>query len=257
MFKVMKRTGTAPPPGPWQVAIPADGNSTWNLTGFPSSSTPEGYAIFEDQGVFGPVRVERTSGRDPDGKPVDIFWFIFAPNISGYGVEFSGVSFVDHDVDDDDDEQPCCFEFEDDCDYPNDHLYCMECFLNGTHPKTIYDFSLMVGTLDDVEALAIGDSAKGRLMLDMWDHQVEAGNYHRLQCESKPEVIKIVRTGTDEWTINTDEGGHILWCEEYYVYVIPRAGKKPGNARVKTEDRVVMRAYTASEFFFETIWTRN
>ena len=117
----------------------------------------------------------------------------------------------------------------------------------------------MVGTLGDVEALAIGgEPAMGRLMLDMWDHQDEAGNFHRLQCESDPKVIKIIRTGADEWTIsNLVENGHILWCEEYYVYVIPRAGKKPGNARVKTEDRAVVRADTEFPFLFETIWTRR
>jgi len=263
MFRVREKTVTGPPPGPWQVAIPAGGNSIWNLTGI-SSTTTDGYAILEDQGVYGPVRVERNSGRDPDGQPVDYFWFIFRPNISDYGVEFSGVSFVDHDVDGD--EQPCCFEFEEfeeDCVERDTPPGCMKCFLNGTHPRSIYDFSLMVGTLGDVEALAIyGEPAMGRLMLDMWDHQDEAGNYHRLQCESQPKVIEIVRTGTDEWTISNfdedeDGGGHILWCEEYYVDVIPRAGKKPGNARVKTEDRVVMRADTEFPFFFETIWTRK
>jgi hypothetical protein len=250
------------PAAQWQVAIPEvpgdPAGDSWNLTGDCNdcSTDENGRVIFEDQGSGGPVRVALTRSR-VGGQLSYHFHLLFYPGTLGRGVVIDGAelgSFVITDG-----ETPDRFPDRQECSFSPS----MECFLNGTHPHANYDFEIQVGTLDDVERLEIGGVARGRIHLIMWDHWDENGEFHRLHCESDPRVIPIKRTGTDEWTIsnfsddwNPSNDGNILHCEEYYVTVVPRPGKKD-DPKMKSEERVVMTADTLDLFVFEAIWTRE
>jgi hypothetical protein len=230
------------PPSSWQVEIPADpGVEAWNLTGFSGLENQEsGYALFEDQGWRGDVRVAGFGQGRPGRQTVYTFTLMFDPGTDGSGVEINGVTISNYAPAED--ETTCCFPS---CSVSD----CFACFLNGVHPKPttpMYDFSLQIATVDNPEIVS---PAYGRLHLDMWDYIDQSGEFHRLHCESDPRTIPIERTRPDQWTIDTVASK--LVCTEYYVEAVSRPGKKGGDA-----ERIVMTAQT-SPFKFETIWTRK
>jgi hypothetical protein len=251
----------------WQVAIPE--SDVWNLTGVCDDCDRdlEGRVIFEDQGFRGPVRVGLTRFK-VEGVLKYAFDLIFYPGTTDYGVVINGVTFENHVFFSTEElcrfAEPCNTK-PPKCDETNPVCEdCMECFLNGPHPYSNYDFGIQIGTYDDVEKLEVNGAASGRLHLIMWNSYNPDNLYHRLQCASDPLndpegiPVTILRSGPDEWTIsNLDDGGHILSCEEYYMEAVPRAGKKDGNPRDKSEKRIVMTADTVEPFLFETVWTRK
>lgn len=263
----------------WQVAIPVvpveQEDDNLNLHGFPESSV-EGFAIFKDQGRYGSIRVSLSSSKVRRELHY-AFNLMFDPYIAGYGVEIDRVSLDTHTTTSGE-KTPCGFDFlEGDCGgYPSECKTdpdlpecreCMQCFLNGSHPYSRYDFSLQVATDEDIENLEIQDiqddnypdpdkDAGGRLFLYIWNYDDE---FNKLRCSSDSKTVRISRTGTNEWTIanNGRYGDTYLTCEEFYL-----GGRKgphwEGVWGPHTELIPVMIAEMLySPFVFETIWTRN
>ena len=146
---------------------------------------------------------------------------------------------------------PCCqLPQPSEC-YDPDPPDCMQCFLNGDHPRPTYDFSLQVVTDEDIEDQSHSSEVGGHLWIDMWPRDSQ---YHYVTCDGGPVSIK--RTGgdpdPDQWTISSTLGTD-LTCKEYYLesYRGPKwEGWGPGSRPVD-----VLSAET-TPFTFETIWTK-
>lgn len=239
----------------WQVAIPTS-LADRNLAGT-SLETDSGYAIFQDQGLRGSVRVIFSADK-VGGTPRSHFMLLIRQRTKDYGVEIDGVG-LEHPPVYEDETQSCQIGTYSNLDAPD----CMELFLNGTHPQwvydaPIYDFSLDVRTDRDAQSLGVDDKAGGRLFLDMWNAGDQAGAYHSVTCYSSKDesTVTIARTGDNEWTISNGYLGADtdLTCKEWYWEPNPE-GKSGHEAR--TVSRTVMMAETIAPFVFETIWTRK
>jgi hypothetical protein len=243
----------------WRVAIPEvpldPVLDSLNLTGF--SEQPEsGYAIFEDQGFRGSVRVNVNEYKGESGSNTS-FTLLFYPDTSDYGVEIDSVTLGTPSIETD---NYCRFPYS--CNtYPD----CMECLMNGEFPiidpfyTTKYGFALSVATNEDIEKQ---DEVGGRLFLYM-DAYDSGGQYHSISCDSERKAVRIAKTSNpDQWKItngytHSDEvfRDTFLTCKEYYQVKVDENGKKIPPPR--WYDQTVMTAETVLPFAFEAIWTKK
>jgi len=238
----------------WGVRIPnTDSNQL--------RSVRDTFYLHNDENIV--VKVKKIGYAGKGGRGF-YYQFTFRLHDDSIPVEFQGVQFEPYFVNTE--LESCVFPVP--CDvpepqFPSDHKYCLECFLNSAHPSAGYSYIWFAFTLRDVDIEAMDDGEligshdeNDAIGISIYFPNCEPDDpnetfYHHIDSwyHEAPGVLSIEKIDPDCWRMHVS-GERVVeesYCEEILI------GKK--KKRTRTIVHTPLKGDTYFDFYID--WYKN